>query len=1428
MAPWIAVALIAFMLISELPVINQFDPHTPERAASPSLPAAATVPASTHTAPPRTVHPVSTASTNASLCLLGVEGACRAPSQIPVISLVPSVLPSAGDPSSWTNITPPVLNPTNNPSVRIQPAEAYDPALHATLLFGGEENALDYLADTWSYANNRWTELNSGASCTATTCPAPRLGAMLAYDPAAGGMVLFGGAFYLFLGVPIQVAYNDTWLFANDSWTNISSSVGNAPSPRFSGAMAYDPSDGYSLLFGGSTVYGNALGDTWKLAAGRWTNITSSEGGATGYESLQAPEPRAGAAISTSPSGYVMIFGGEDRQGGGATDIIQNWCNNGTYYDEGNSTIAWWFYQGKWTPMSNWGDTDTGPCTPIIKSPREPAVPTPAASAVVPNPPCGRVDAALGWSPKNGQFVLYGGYGSTAQSVNSVCSGGPGMLNDTWLYGNVSGGGYVWHNAGDSGDPLARAYMGYSSDFTSDYFEIFGGQVTSVDGPTVNQTWRFFEYVHAKLTGPDSYNTAPGIHLLSDLFTVLGYGGSGHLSYTLTQTELKTDNSLVSSCRQFNGAANTLPYNGTVTFHCAPSVGAYNVYRLTLTVTDINQTSDSATSIWIFYVLPPESMNIYSEYVSYFYQTVAVHNTFTIYAVVANLPATSIKASLGDRSITFAPSSNPKYWNATINMSGVAQGAILHAEANWGNWTQNATYKVTMIAFPGWLQDVIQTNGPNETFQSFGAGPFNKTYSVNDSYSWNIASGFSLPIELLGGDYNMIPSLGVNFTVTSMGYLSINGTLPLTSTSIDLGPASLSLSVGLSLLGTFDVVGDSIHWVKAVATISVSAGLSASIPIYGFDILGFTVGFVLDVTINVTAALSLVLAPTTDPSQDILPDVGIMIQNLLGSLTLAMSAAVDFGIGIASIGLGAGVSVALSFVTQPNFAISGGWVNGSIFVEASFLFWSDSWDIASGTIYSWDAPQPAPAYDNGTNTTWVLDNRYYNVTGFYDTNVWSPTLTSGPAVYDIYPSAEVTGAAGYNGAYLFYTNDNTSQPVQKGLEISGARLNTSSNGLTSIPSPKDPNFLIVDPQATTLPDGSLYVVWDALPVAEEGVTSPLDLTSLALQGASFYTTNQTWGPIHTYSAAGFAESYSVDATNTTGEVLELVSEQPLLNGSTPERLAEFDLATGALLHNVSATGISEIVSFRGGPGLAALETVGGNYTLVGLTTGSAVALSYTPPANYDLVSSRFVTDSESDLVLLYAGPDNTKLVLYNTSNGSTLGTLQVASNASDAEGIASGAAIYVFVRTADGLHGWTEKGGTFKDLAAFARPNVGSYGLVQAGGSIVLYALATNSTVTEPTVTLWLAEIGAALLPVPVPSSAREGGAATSTNTSTSYLVYLAIAAGLVAVILAAVAIRTRRRPPAAAPASWAPPAGAVGAEPAASPSPPPTQPPAG
>src|SRR5213080_2723791 len=53
------------------------------------------------------------------------------------------------------------------------------------------------------------------------------------------------------------------------SWTNITSSSG--PSPRFGASMAYDPADGYVVLFGGlnSSAAGlTFLGDTWKFSGG--------------------------------------------------------------------------------------------------------------------------------------------------------------------------------------------------------------------------------------------------------------------------------------------------------------------------------------------------------------------------------------------------------------------------------------------------------------------------------------------------------------------------------------------------------------------------------------------------------------------------------------------------------------------------------------------------------------------------------------------------------------------------------------------------------------------------------------------------------------------------------------------------------------------------------------------------------------------------------------------------------------------------------------------------------------------------------------------------------------------------------------------------------------------------------------------------------
>lgn len=1389
-APAIAIAIVVVLLISDLPI--SLGTVTGEHAlpTNPSNPAksSAVAPPSPSIAPVGSSSLTSKAdrsSPDAQLCQLGAIQRCgkaARPAELPVT-------PAASQ-SSWTDITPPSGQP--NPSARLEPAESYYPAGHDVILFGGfgvEANgtSIGYLGDTWSFVDNRWTEVISNASCTPTTCPSPRSGAMMTYDPARAGLLLFGGENNSF-------AFNDTWLFANGSWTNITSSAGAAPCPRYLGAMTYDPSDGYIVLYGGSNVLADSMSDTWEFGSGHWTNITTTVG--------TSPGPRSGAAIAASPSGYVLLYGGEITTDIGAdSSIWENSC-------EGTGGVAYWFHDGKWSALT-YPFTGLGDCAP--KRPAESGVPpsiepansTPAAATAIANPPCGRVGASLGWSPKNSRFVLYGGYGPTSQAQLSDCTGGPGELNDTYTYGDTPGGTFAWFSASDSGDPSPRAYMGYASDFTDDYFEIFGGADSVV---VLDQTWRFYEIVHARLTGPSGINTAAKIHLTLP-FVVTGYGGSGNLTYHLAAKGLVNGNNLDSGsgCAPFyNPASPYLPYTGQVNFTCVPAPRSFNVYRITLLVADHNNTTDFATANWTFSVLPPEEMDIFSEFSPYFYSGITLENTFSIYTEVNNGPATSISATLGGGSLAFSQRpGHPDWWDASVDMASVPVGAILSATAHFGNWTQNTTYSVSMITFPAWLATVFDYATHNQTITTSGAGADNRTYNVTDSYAWNLGNGmgFSLPIDLLAGSYDMVPSLQVVFSATSGGDLAIVGHLPLSAPSIDIGPASLSLNITLSLAGRFDVVGSGVQWENASARIGIDADLSMSVPIYGFSILGVTIGFTLQVGINASAALKLILAPTTDTKQEIISGIGVMIQNFIGSFSVALSAAVDFGIGIASVGIGGSVSVAMTFVTQPDFAIHDGWVNGTLFVTASFLFWSDQWDLASGTIYEWDPPGPgvhgegAPA-DGGYNTTggpWTLENRYYNVTG-YDAPVWDPADSEGPAISDIYPLTEVTGTGAYNGPYLFYTVDNVSESPREGLGFTGDHLNTTTNALSAIRSPPDPGYLAVSPQATTLADGDLFVLWDALPLAEAKLASPLDLKSLLLQGATFDPATGVWGPIRTFSVTGIAESFRASPQDG-GDVAALISTTPLLGDSSPEYLVEYNLTTGAVVYNDTTSGVSEILSIRGAAELAVLQLLDGNYSLFDLATGKPVPIDYAPPSGDDLISAGFVVRSDTDLVLLYRGGNSSELVLYDTATDKVLASTALGGSASEAEGIGGGATTYLFARTSAGISAWSVVDGKFTVLASDPLLGIQSYGVAGAASSILVFAEVSNGNRTEPIKTLTFDLVDATLAPIRSPSGGPPSPS-PSTSTSTDYLLYLGIAAGAVVLLLAVVYVGTRKGPP--------------------------------
>jgi hypothetical protein len=1299
-------------------------------------------------------------------------------------------------PSSWTNITPASGQP--NPPARYLSSMAFDPATGYVLLFGGYgELGLGpwvFFQDTWSFSAGHWTELVANTSCTATTCPSPRAGAMLAYDASEHGMILFGG--YTYTPSYEYLAFSDTWLFSGGHWTNLSASSGTPPSPRFDGSMVWDSYDNYVLLFGGMISSLVSYGDTWKFT-GTWTNITSTVGGAG-----VAPAPRDGAAIADEPTGYIMLFGGEDA-GVLYTDVGGS-CH---------SVVAFWFHAGSWTPMAT-----------SLACVNRPAAPAPESSVTSLYPPCGRMYAGLGWSPPNNRFVLFGGIGP---SIESSCSGFDGFLNDSWTYQNSPGGPFYFKNATDLGyvgDPSPREEMGYAADFTDKYFEIFGGYPGL---GSLNDTWRFHELVHADLTGPSEIDTNSSHLTFNVPFTVTGYGGSGFLNYTFSIHDGKTGNSLQGSgCSKLtNPNGNySLPYDGVATIFCTPTASSYNVYRLTVTVFDTHNYSQGAraTANWTFTVLPPETAIIYSEYTGFFYTGLDFDDNFSAFLKVANSAPDSVSATFDGAPLTFSQRSSGSFWfdAGPVDMGNVAPGAKLELTATFQNWTLNATYSVHMIDSPAWLIALIELPG-NHTVSSGGSGPYNKTWTLSDEYNWNIsqAFGFNLPIPLAGGNYSLIPGFTLTSGITSAGNVSLTGSFKFNTSQISLGPASIQITAKISLTGTFALVTEGtdvsgITWVSATAKVAVDGDFSASVPIYGFSIFGLNVGFTLNIDLDPSIALELILVPTTDVPSEIIPGLQVMLSQLLGSFELPLSVSISFGIGIASVAIGGTLSVALAFTLYPSLSIAAGWVNGSLFVSAKALFWSDQWNLLGpGVIYNWTsaAPEgpkaearPGPGYNNGTGTTWKLDSRYYSTSG-YDLDVWNPNGTAGAAVSDIYPYTTVTAAAGYDGSYLYYTNDNPNVPVNQGLEVSALRLNASTNTLSSIPSPTDPGYLLEGPKAATLANGSQFVVWGALPTAEEGTPSPTDLSSLGLHGALYSPANRSWGPTRTFSNWGIVESYEVDASGAGGVVLALIGPTFLVGTSTPEQLVAFDLATGAVLSNVTVVGLSSLLSLDAGARYAVVKSVSGVDSVLNYAAGSTVPVSVSVPANTSVNSEYFVPGTADTLLILYREPKTTELVLYDPSSSSVIAVKVLDQTILAAEGLFSSGTYYLFAQSNAEIFGWTESGGTFHTLSTYAIRHLAGFGLVPVGSDILVYALSTNGNVTAPIVTLSFEEVGAAFPgapgrpapPTPTPVSPPPPTVTTITNSVSNtmlYVEYLAVVAAAVVVLLAVIAVVGRKR----------------------------------
>ncbi|HTT25541.1 MAG TPA: kelch repeat-containing protein, partial [Thermoplasmata archaeon] len=342
--------------------------------------------------------------------------------------------------ASWTNQT--MNNSVAPPSLwGEQSAGVWDGADQCAILFGGDDSNDVDLGQTWGYGcafsgnstggggtgsggngtgGGNWSVVNAGGAGS----PAGREFFSMAYDPVDQYVVMFGGG----TAVGPGQQYNDTWTFANGSWTylNISS-----PAPRRSAAMTWDAADGYVLLFGGiypgsATVNSVQFQDTWSFVHGAWHNMTAPV-----VNSTNTPTVRWMAQMAYDPtSSAVILFGG---------------CNALACASSTNDT--WSYSGGAWTNISG----SVGIAPPV------------------------RGTASLVWYPPDNALLLFGG-----SNPNQTVRG------DTW---ELSASG--WTQLSPATSPSTRGDFWMVYDPTAGYLVLFGGLRYSVS-PTdyaLSDTW---------------------------------------------------------------------------------------------------------------------------------------------------------------------------------------------------------------------------------------------------------------------------------------------------------------------------------------------------------------------------------------------------------------------------------------------------------------------------------------------------------------------------------------------------------------------------------------------------------------------------------------------------------------------------------------------------------------------------------------------------------------------------------------------------------------------------------------------------------------------------------------------------------------------------------------------------------------------------
>ena len=194
-----------------------------------------------------------------------------------------------GKTSRWTHATP-----AHHPTPLTSPMLFTDPN-GSVDVYGGFDGHF-YQYSMWQWAGSDWHRLSL------VMLPYARSSAAVGVNGFTGEAVLFGGL--------ADINPVNTWTYNGANWTQ--QFPRTQPQWVYAGSAAFDPNLKAVVLFGGGSG-GIDQNTTWE-----WIQAPTWEGTGFTWKQLmtrQSPPPREGAGMAYSPSlGHVIVFGGQNSE----------------------------------------------------------------------------------------------------------------------------------------------------------------------------------------------------------------------------------------------------------------------------------------------------------------------------------------------------------------------------------------------------------------------------------------------------------------------------------------------------------------------------------------------------------------------------------------------------------------------------------------------------------------------------------------------------------------------------------------------------------------------------------------------------------------------------------------------------------------------------------------------------------------------------------------------------------------------------------------------------------------------------------------------------------------------------------------------------------------------------------------------------------